>query len=112
MNYQLQQLIQELEPKAQENRLWFKVLEDVMKPTRSRRVVNLYKINKCAQEGETIVVPGKVLSVGDINKKVVVAAMNFSAEAQEKITQAKGKTMSISQLLKENPDGKKVRILG
>src|SRR3989338_3095258 len=95
MNYQLQQLILELEPKARESRLWFRVLEDVMKPTRSRRIVNLYKINKSAQEGETILVPGKVLSVGTIDKKIVVAAMNFSSQAQEKITEAKGRTLSI-----------------
>jgi len=112
MNYQLQQLILELEPKARESRLWFRVLEDITKPTRQRRIVNLYKIDKYAQDGETIIVPGKVLSVGEITKKVVVAAMNFSTEAQEKINKAKGKTLTISQLIKENPEGKKVRILG
>ena len=59
-----------------------------------------------------MIVPGKVLSVGELTKKVDVAALNFSSEARRKITQAKGKVLSISELLHKNPDGKNVRILG
>jgi len=75
-------------------------------------VVNVYKIDKYARDGETILVPGKVLSVGNLNKKVDVAALTFSAEAKEKINQAQGRALSITELFKQNPDGKKVRILG
>lgn len=111
-NYQLQQLILELEPKALISRFWKRVLEDLKKPSRQRRIVNLYKIEQFAQDGETILVPGKVLSVGNINKKVNVAALKFSDDAKRKITDLKGKTLTINELLHENPEGKKVRILG
>ena len=111
-NYELQQLIHQLEPKAKESRFWKRVLEDVQKPTRQRREVNVYKIAEHAQEGETVLVPGKVLSLGELNKKVTVAAMTFSAQAKQKISMAKGKTLSIQELLKQNPEGKNVRILG
>ncbi|MBS3127191.1 50S ribosomal protein L18e [Candidatus Woesearchaeota archaeon] len=111
-NYQLQQLLQELEPKVHESTFWRKVVTDLKKPTRQRRVVNVYKIDKYARDGETILVPGKVLSVGNLNKKVDVAALTFSAEAKEKINQAQGRALSITELFKQNPDGKKVRILG
>ena len=111
-NYQMQLLLQELEPKVKDSRFWRRIVKDLKKPSRQRRIVNLYKINKCVKEGETIIVPGKVLSVGDLNKKVDIAALNFSSGAKEKITQANGKAMTIKELLQINPEGKKVRILG
>ena len=48
----------------------------------------------------------------EITKKVEVAALNFSEEAKKKIEDAKGKTLSIQEVLKRNPEGKNVRILG
>jgi len=111
-NYQVKQLLVELESKAISNKFWKRIADDLKKPTRQKRVVNLYKIEKYARDGETIVVPGKVLSVGELSKKVDVAALNFSAEAKQKITAAKGKIFTIKELLENNPEGKKVRILG
>ncbi|MEW5896071.1 MAG: 50S ribosomal protein L18e [Nanoarchaeota archaeon] len=112
MNYQLQQLLVQLEDKTRESKLWRRVADDIKKPSRQRRTVNVYKIEKYAREGETIVVPGKVLSVGELTKKVDVAAVSFSQEARRKIEDAKGRILSIQQLLHENPEGRKVRILG
>ncbi|MEK6899582.1 MAG: 50S ribosomal protein L18e [Nanoarchaeota archaeon] len=111
-NYQLKELLTQLESKALQSNFWARIMNDLNKPTRQRRTVNVYKIEKFAQEGETIVVPGKVLSVGDLTKKVEVAAFTFSEEARKKIEEAKGKTLTIQELLKKNPEGKNVRILG
>jgi len=41
------------------------------------------------KEGETVVVPGKVLNVGELTKKVEVAAFSFSQSAEEKIKKRK-----------------------
>ncbi len=111
-NYQLKELLTQLEGKALQSKFWKRIREDLQKPTRQRRTVNVYKIEKFARDGETIVVPGKVLSVGDLTKKVDVAALNFSEEARRKIEEAKGKTLSLQELLHKNPEGKNVRILG
>jgi len=112
-NQNLQKLIQELKEKslAEGIKLWKRLANDLEKPSRQRRSVNIYKIEKFAREGETVVVPGKVLSLGQLTKKLNVAAWNFSQEAEQKINQI-GKTLTIQQLIKENPKGKKVRILG
>ena len=91
--------------------LWKRIAEDLNKPTRIRREVNLYKINKYAKNNEIALVPGKVLSMGNLDKKITVAAYKFSDEAREKINKI-GKAISIKELMKENPEGKKVRILG
>ena len=109
-NPELNSLIKELEKKS-EVKLWKRLAQDLRKPTRQRRIVNIFKINKFAKEGETVVVPGKVLNLGELTKKVDVAAFSFSQSALEKINKV-AKTMSITELMAKNPEGKKVRILG
>lgn len=80
-------------------------------PERIRAEVNLGKIERFAKDGDTIVVPGKVLSAGEITKKVNVAALNFSAAAEEKILKAGGKAMQLQELVEKNPTGKNLKIL-
>lgn len=106
-------LIAELRKKANEKgiNLWRRIADDLERSTRQRRIVNLYKINKYAKDNETIIVPGKVLAVGDIERKLTVAAFAFSGAASEKINR-KGKAISINELLKEDPKGKRIRIMG
>jgi len=111
-NYQLRMLIEEIKDKAVESRFWKRINQDLSKPSRQRRTVNLYKINRYAKDGETVIIPGKVLSLGELDKKVNVVALSFSAEARQKIIDAKGETLSINELLQKNPKGEKVRILG
>lgn len=97
--------------KKENVKLWSRVSDDLSFSTRSRRSVNLYKIEKSLRDGETAIIPGKVLSIGELNKKVTVAAYQFSKEAKEKINKV-GRAISISDLMKENPKAKKVRIMG
>lgn len=91
--------------------LWKRLAFDLEKSTRQRREANIFKIDKCTREGETAVVPGKVLSEGELNKKITIAAFKFSDKAKEKINKS-GKAISLQQLMKENPKGKKCRIVG
>ncbi len=97
--------------KKEESNLWKDVAEKLSKPTRSRVEVNISQINRHAKDGETIVVPGAVLSAGNLTKKINVAAWRFSESAREKIHEAGGKTLTIEQLKKENPKGTNVKIM-
>jgi|TARA_B100001971_G_C18088544_1_gene482220 large subunit ribosomal protein L18e len=112
-NSQLIELIQELKVLAnKENvKLWKRVSKDLEKSTRRHSNVNVFKINKVVRENETALIPGKVLSKGDLTKKITIAALNFSKEAKEKINKT-GKAITIKELIKENPKGSKVRIIG
>jgi len=49
--------------------------------------------------------------MGELNKNVTVAGWRFSKSAEEKINR-KGKAITIQELMKQNPEGKKVRIIG
>jgi len=109
-NPELVKLIEELS-KRREN-IWRDVASRLSKSRKNMAEVNVDRINRYAKEGETILVPGKVLAQGKIVKKVNVAAFKFSKEAKRKIIEAGGKCMSIGELLEENPKGSNVRIFG
>lgn len=76
-----------------------------------RPQVNLSKINKYAKEGETIIVPGKVLGNGLLTKKVTIISFNVSQGAIEKIQKAGAKYISLKEYISKKPDTK-VRIFG
>lgn len=107
-------LIQDLKKKSWENEapIWRDIAKRLEKPTKHRIAVNLSRIDRYANEGETVLVPGKLLAAGAISKKVRVAAYGFSAAAVEKIVAAGGECVSIESLVASNPTGKNVRILG
>ncbi|AJF62959.1 MAG: 50S ribosomal protein L18e [archaeon GW2011_AR20] len=110
---ELRKLIIELRKLSNKQKvnLWKRIADDLEKPTRKRREANLYRINKYTKQGETALIPGKVLSLGDLDKKLTVAAYRFSNQAKEKINKI-GKAITIRELIKENPKGKKIRIIG
>jgi large subunit ribosomal protein L18e len=112
-NPRTQELVASLKKTAIETKtpLWKRVATDLEKPSRGSREVNLYKIDKFCKDGETIIVPGKVLATGELTKKVNVVAIKFSGTAEEKINKV-GKAMDIQTFMKEKIKGKGVRIIG
>jgi len=113
-NLLLRNLISELKKASIEQKvaIWKAIALELEKPTRRRRIVNLSKISQHTKENETIVVPGKVLGSGDLDHTLIISAYKFSDSALEKINKAGAKTISISDLIKESPKGKKIRIIG
>ncbi|MEM4272331.1 MAG: 50S ribosomal protein L18e [Candidatus Bilamarchaeaceae archaeon] len=108
-NRRLLALISEL--KKADKGIWKRVAYELSKPTRRRPEVNLSKLEEYGKDGETIVVPGKVLGSGYLTKRVSVAAFAYSESAKALIAKSGGRMMGIADLLKENPEGKNVRIL-
>ena len=107
-------LIQDLKKKSWENEapIWRDIAKRLEKPTKQRIVVNLSRIDRYANEGDTVLVPGKLLAAGALTKKVKVAAYNFSQGAVEKVLAAGGECITIETLVDQNPTGNKVKILG
>ena len=108
-NPELQNLIKELKILSQKNdsNIWKRVASELEKSTRRRRKVNILDIEKHAKDGDTVLVPGKVLATGELTKKVKVVAWQFSESASEKIKDS----VSISQIIKENPKGSKIKLI-
>lgn len=107
-NPHLQKLIVDL--KKSKKPIWKAIAGRLEKPSRLRASVNIRKINKYTKDGETVVVPGKVLSDGELEHKVTIAALSFSYSTLKKL-KGKAECLNIHELLKKNPSGSGVRIL-
>ena len=92
--------------------IWRRVADDLEKPTRQRRVVNLSSLSRNTKENEVVVVPGKVLGAGSLDHKLTISAFQFSGGAKEKIERAGAKIVPLLELSKENPTGKGIRVMG
>jgi large subunit ribosomal protein L18e len=112
-NPRLTELIRLLKKSSSENevQIWRDIAIRLEKPSKNYAEVNVSKINRYAKEGETLLIPGKVLGSGVLDSKVTVAALNFSESAVSKISGKQGECISIEQLLTQNPKGSHVRIL-
>ena len=113
-NTQLENLIVALEKasKQQKVNIWKAVADNLSKPTRQRREVNLTKISAVAKKDESIIVPGKVLGTGELTHPVNIVAFAWSDRAAAKITAAGGKIISITDEMQKNAKGAKLRIIG
>ena len=98
--------------KKNEAPIWSKLADLAIKPSSSRRVINLTRINKNTKENDILFVPGKVLGTGDISHKITLSSFSMSAPAANKIIQTGGKIMTYSDMIKKYPTGKGVIIFG
>jgi large subunit ribosomal protein L18e len=105
------ELIQNLR-KEDSKGLWRRIADDLEKATRNRRVVNISRIARNTKENETIIVPGKVLGSGEIQHNITVAALSFSKTAKTQIETAKGKAITIQELLNKKIKPSEIKIIG
>ena len=112
-NQRLQELISSLKKQSMEHKtgVWKRVALELERPSRQQRVVNLSKIEKYSNDNDVIVVPGKLLSGGELTKKVTIIAYNYSQKTLDKIN-GKAHVISIEEAMKKYPNAKDIKILG
>jgi len=96
---------------AKKQKEWLKIASILSGPRSNRLNLNLKELNEKAKDGEKILVPGKILSLGDIDKKIKIVALNFSEKAKEKLLKSKCEIFTIGEEIKKNPTAKGVKIL-
>lgn len=96
---------------AKKKKEWLDVARVLSGPRSNYMNLNLHEINSKVKEGENVVVPGKILSQGEIDKKIKIIALGFSETAKEKLKKSGSKTELILNELKSNPDAKGLKIL-
>jgi large subunit ribosomal protein L18e len=79
--------------------IWRRASELLMKPRRQRVEVNLSRINRHSLEGEVIIVPGRVLGAGKLDKKVMIIAESFTRKAMEKISNSGSQHYLLTELI-------------
>jgi large subunit ribosomal protein L18e len=97
--------------KSKKNEKWLELASTLSGPTRKKVALNLEEINKLATGNETLVIPGKVLSMGEINKKIKISALNFSEKARQKLINAGCEIISLEDLIEKNKDARGVKII-
>jgi len=113
-NPELIKIIRSLRKQSRENEveIWRYIADRLSRSKRIRVAVNVSRLNRHTKGGETVAVPGKVLGAGKIDHPINVAAFAFSDQARSKILRAKGKCFSILDLMKKNPKGANVKVIG
>ncbi len=93
--------LSKVQSKDRNAKLWHYVYALAVKPRRKRISINLSKLERYANAGENIVVPGKVLGSGTINKNISIAAIEYSKDASDKLKKAKCSMLAISEMVKK-----------
>ena len=96
---------------AKKQKAWFEIAAILSGSRRNKIAFNLNEIDKKAKDGDVIVVPGKILSLGKIDKKIKLVALDFSEKAKEILSKSKIEISIILEEIKKNPSAKGIKIL-
>ena len=92
--------------------LWRDVANRLERSRKNWAEPNLSRLERHMPEDATVLVPGKLLGSGLVSGKRTVAAYSVSSSAKAKIEATGGEVVTIHDLMKANPTGKGVYILG
>ena len=107
-NYYIRKLIRDLW--KTKIKIWKKVSKKLSSPRKNKIKANLYRINKKTNENDTIVIPGKVLGMGELDHTLTIACLEYSKSAKKKIESSGSKLITIEELLEQNPKGNGVKV--
>ena len=96
---------------CKKNKGWFHVAEILSGPRKNRASLNLEELNGKIKDEKIVIVPGKILSQGELDKKIKVIALSFSEKAREKLKKSGIEVFTILEEVKKNPEAKGVKIL-
>ncbi len=95
--------------KKQKAPLWKTLATLITRPRRKAIAVNIEKINKLTNGGEIAIVPGKILSKGELTHETAIIALRFSEQARKKLAK-KANLMTINEFIKKQKDFKNIPI--
>jgi large subunit ribosomal protein L18e len=112
-NLELVRLVESLYTISAKERspIWRDVAMRLEKSVGNRAVINLSRLDRYTKEGDVVVVPGKVLGMGRISKKITISAYSLSSSAVAKLEQAGCKLYDLRSLARDNPKGSGIRLM-
>lgn len=96
---------------ARKQKNWLPIAHKLSGATRTFSSVNLNEIDKQAKTGDTFLVLGKVLSSGNLTKRIRICALGMSASAKEKLKATKSEFASILDEINKNPKCEGLKVL-
>jgi len=109
----MQQTVKELKHASRKNNapIWSKLAKSLLKPSPTKKGVNIKKINDFSKESNIVVVPGKGLGTGNISHKITLCSFSISNSAAKKIIESGGQILKFNELIEKNPTGNGVKII-
>lgn len=109
----LRRLIRKLREKDKESEgeIWSDLADRLSSSNRARAEVNISRLDRYTEEGESIVVPGKVLGSGRLNHPLLVSGFDISDRARERIEKGGGEAIGIEELLDRGTDGSELTLM-
>ena len=95
--------------KKSDSKIWLDVANFLSNSRRRNKGVTISKINKITKANDTVIVPGKILSDGELSHALKIAYFKISEKAESKLKKAE--LMTIEQLYSKNKDGKGVKVI-
>ena len=114
MENNLIKLVKELRTASKKNEapIWSKIAKDALKSNSNKRAINLKKIDALTDDGNAVVISGKILGTGKLSHKVLVSSFSISSSAAKKIKESGGQILEFSDMIEQFPTGKGVKIIG
>ena len=110
-NLQTQKLIENLykSSKDKKKEIYASVARILESSSRKQPSKNLFNLQKMSyiKDGDIVVIPGKVLGTGNLDKKITIYALSFSESAKAKYKGLK----TLKDFCKDNIDYKKVKLI-
>ena len=84
---QLVELVKELKNASKKNDapIWSKIAENALKSNSNKKTINLKKIEQLTNDGNAVIISGKVLGTGNLSHKVLSLHFQFQALPQKKL---------------------------
>ena len=95
-------VLKEAAKTSKNKKLLNEIVENLEISARERKGVNLYKLNKYTNENDNVIVPRKVLSIGKIDHKINIAALEYSASAEKALRESGCNIMDIKEMINKD----------
>ena len=96
---------------SKKNKKWKLISEKLSSPLIKKKNINLKEIEEKSKPGEKILFIGKILSQGDITKKIKIIALSFSEKAKEKLFRSGSEGSTIYEEILKNPKMEGIKII-
>lgn len=90
---------------------WKPVAAILSGSTRQYASKNLFEIDAETKAGDTVVIVGKVLSKGELTKKVKICTLSISEKAKENLKHSKSEVIYLLEEINKNPKMEGVKVL-
>ncbi|MBI5804179.1 50S ribosomal protein L18e [Candidatus Pacearchaeota archaeon] len=93
------------------NQKWNEVGKILASSSKRFSSLNLFQIDRQSSSGDTVVVIGKVLSGGELTKKIKICALSISERTKEKLKESKSEFLPILEEINKNPKAEGIKVL-